>query len=457
MDPPDRAAPENDAALMSRPELSPTSEFARGMSLVVLGFIAASAAAWTLLHVGWYVQMPATVGDVPIYENYGNRIVHGEMPYADFRVEYPPLALPAFAVPALLSHDSDSYRNSFQDLMAECELLVILVAGVALFGVRAPPHRFAAALAFAALSPLLLGSVVLTRFDLLPAALTIGGLAALIHGRPRVGVFVLGCAIAAKLWPAVLLPLIAAWLLRRYGRREAVVGAGIAIGVPLLAYAPFFVQSPGGVLWSLKEQLERPLQVESLGSGVLLALHQAVGMPLGVGTSHGSENLTGSAAGVIAVVLSVAQVAVLIWLWRHFAHGPAEPERLLCYAAACVVAFVALGKVLSPQFLIWLLPLVPLVRGRRGLAASALLGLACVLTQLWYPYRYVKLVDDFDPLASWLVLARDVLLLALLAVLVMRHPSLNDRQPRPHLRVDAGGPPAPTRASAPSSSSSSSA
>jgi hypothetical protein len=86
------------------------------------------------------------------------------------------------------------------------------------------------------------------------------------------------------------------------------------------------------------------------------------------------------------------------------------------WSAASVVAFVALGKVLSPQFLIWLLPLVPLVRGRRGFAASALLGLALLLTQVWFPIRYFDLVA-FDPFPSWVLLARDVVLVALLVVL----------------------------------------
>jgi hypothetical protein len=83
-----------------------------------------------------------------------------------------------------------------------------------------------------------------------------------------------------------------------------------------------------------------------------------------------------------------------------------------------VTAFVAFGKVLSPQFMIWLIPLVPLVRGRRGLTASALLGLALLLTQLWFPFRYWRLVFSLDAGIWFLVLARDLVLVALLAVLV---------------------------------------
>jgi hypothetical protein len=87
-------------------------------------------------------------------------------------------------------------------------------------------------------------------------------------------------------------------------------------------------------------------------------------------------------------------------------------------AAAVLVAFVALGKVLSPQFLIWLVPLVPLVAGRRGVAAGLLLGVAMVTTQLWFPYRYWDLVHEFDAAASWLVLLRDLVLVGLLLVLL---------------------------------------
>ena len=61
---------------------------------------------------------------------------------------------------------------------------------------------------------------------------------------------------------------------------------------------------------------------------------------------------------------------------------------------------------------------MPLVRGRRGLCASALLAAALVLTQIWFPFRYFRLALDFETGLSWLLLARDLLLLGL-AVLLM--------------------------------------
>jgi hypothetical protein len=73
--------------------------------------------------------------------------------------------------------------------------------------------------------------------------------------------------------------------------------------------------------------------------------------------------------------------------------------------------------VLSPQFLLWLIPLVPLVRGRRGLAATGILAAALVLTQVWFPGRYWSYADRFH--LSGVVLARDLVLVLLVAVLAL--------------------------------------
>ena len=83
------------------------------------------------------------------------------------------------------------------------------------------------------------------------------------------------------------------------------------------------------------------------------------------------------------------------------------------YAAACVCAFVAFGKVLSPQYLIWLVPLVPLVARPAGLAATALLAAALVLTQVWFPVHYWSYAASFR--LARVVLARNLVLVALAA------------------------------------------
>jgi uncharacterized membrane protein len=295
---------------------------------------------------------------------------------------------------------------------------VILAMAVTLRALRASPLHVWAALVFAALAPLAIGSMLLSRFDLLPAALTAAAVAALVSGRVRVGSAVLGAAITAKLYPALLAPLFVAYVWRREGRREALTCLGLLVAVVAIVFLPFVAIAPHGVWHSLSVQLTRPLQIESLGAALLVAAHHIWGYGVTMESSHGSQNLAGHAASALAAVLSALQVAALLTIWVWFAWGRPSRERLVWASAAALAAFVALGKVLSPQFLIWLVPVVPLVRGRRGLAASVLLAVALVLTQIWFPFRYWDYANHFDPTASWLVFARDVILVCLLAVLL---------------------------------------
>ncbi|HZO61413.1 MAG TPA: glycosyltransferase 87 family protein [Gaiellaceae bacterium] len=380
--------------------------------------VAVFVSAWTLLHVGFYRH--DQISDTPIYQRYGNGMAHGHVPYRDFQLEYPPAALPAFVIPSLLRSPGASrsaYRDAFEAEMLVCGAVMLAFMLSILVSLEAGLVRIGAALGFAALAPLALGSVVLTRFDLWPAALTTGAVAAFVAGRQRVGAGVLAVAAGAKLFPAVLVPIAAVWIWRRRGRREALVCLGVFAAVLAACFVPFLVLSPHGVWHAVTTQTSRPLQIESLGAGVLLVAHVVGGLGITMRPSHGSQNLAGGAPDVLAVLQTVLQAAALIATWAWFARGPATRERLVHASATAVCAFVVFGKVLSPQFLLWLVPLVPLVRGRRGVAAAGLLGLALLLTQLWFPYRYWALALHFDTAASWLVLVRDLVLVALFAVL----------------------------------------
>ncbi len=387
---------------------------AAALAVLVLGL------SWALLHTPLYAG--GQIVDTPLYQRYGEAIADGALPYRDFALEYPPAALPVFLLPALGQgrQSEESYRRWFELVMLTCAVAVVAAVAVALAALGAASRRLTGALAFTALAPLALGSVVLTRFDLWPAALTAAALAAVLHGRSRLGFAVLGLAAAAKLYPAAVLPLALAFVWRRRGRREAYACAASFLAVAAVCFVPFAVLAPEGLWDSISRQLERPLQIESLGAAILVAVHHVSGFGLEVETSAGSQNLAGSAPAAVALLQVVLQAGVLLGIWIWFARRPRTADEFVTAAAAAVCASLALGKVLSPQFLLWLLPLVPLVAGRRGVAAGALFGGALVLTQLWFPSRYWDYALEFDPAASWLVLARDVLLIALLASLVVR-------------------------------------
>lgn len=387
-----------------------------GVALAALCAAGAFAACWGLLHL--HVYAAGQIRDTPEYQAYGEDVVHGEVPYRDFDVEYPPGALPVFVLPAVGSPSVHGYRSRFDLLMLVCGIGAVAAVAAALGALGAGPVRLLWTLGLAAVTPILLGPVLLTRYDLWPAALAAAALAALCAGRDRLSLALLGLAASAKAYPVVLAPLFVVHVWRRRGPREAAVAAGIGLAVAAAVFAPFVALAPGGVWDTIVRQTTRPLQIESLGSAVLIAAHHLFGLGLRVETSHGSQNLAGSLPNAVGAAESAVVLAGLLALWLWFARRPRDRETLVRASAAAVTLFVAFGKVLSPQYLIWLIPLVPPVRGRHGYAAGALFAAALVLTQLWFPKHYWNLVFGFGGYESALVLARDLVLVALVALLV---------------------------------------
>src|SRR5205085_7236666 len=161
---------------------SPPAERA-GVALAALCAAGAFAACWGLLHLNAYAN--GQIRDTPVYEGYGDAVVGGEVPYRDFDVEYPPGALPVFVLPAIGSPSEHGYRSRFDLLMLACGIGAVAAVAAALGALGAGTIRLLWALGLTAVTPLLLGPVVLTRYDLWPAALAAAALAALCAGRDR--------------------------------------------------------------------------------------------------------------------------------------------------------------------------------------------------------------------------------------------------------------------------------
>jgi hypothetical protein len=356
------------------------------------------------------------LSDVPLYQHYATLVRHGALPYRDFKLEYPPAALPVFLVPAYMSW---SYATSFAVLMGVCGAACLSLVALAMRDVDAGPARTWAGLLLVGVSPLVLGSLFDTRFDLWPTLLALGALVALIQERPLVTGALLGLGFAAKLWPAVLLPLAIAFLWRRRRGDSALAAVVAFVAVAAACFVPFAVLATHGLRTMFADQFGRPLQIESLGSAVLMAAQHLGMRQLSTINSHGAQALSGRGAGLAADLSTVLEIAAVAAVWIVFARRrhPLGEDALIA-AAAAICGLVAFDKVLSPQYLIWIVPFVALVRGWPGVAAGGLLVLALGLTQTWFPSHYWSLALDHAAPWSWYLLARDLALVALAAVLL---------------------------------------
>ncbi len=194
-----------------------------------------------------------------------------------------------------------------------------------------------------------------------------------------------------------------------------------AVVVAALTYVVFVILGPGGVWYSIEVQARRGLQKESLGAATLFVLGK-----LGLYKAHIVESahwteLPGPAGNALALLGSILQVGAALLVAALVARRRPDAETLVCAFAAAVAGFVAFGKVFSPQYLIWLVPLVILVG---GVLEIALLASALVLTQLWF----LGVVTPFDLDGEvWIFIARDLLVVALFVALVVRLRSGGER------------------------------
>ena len=414
--------------------------------------VVAGALGVLVLAYGATVRPVESVSDteVAVYEAYGARMLDGMVPYRDFPMEYPPgaapmLVLPSVAVVATGSADGASwmplnaqarrYYRAFTSSVLLLLAVILILTALTLAAMRRPARHVLLSLAVVATSPMLIGQVIPERFDVWPAALTAAALASAVHGLYRVSGVWLGLGTAAKLYPVLLLPVLAIVVLRQRGAREAAVVVVAGLAAAAAVFLPFAIASPAGTWEGLRVQFRGGLQIETLASSVLvMAGHgidtlSALDYPFvtrvaGHGLLRldlvGAGDRLGPGVDATKVGMGVLLVAALCLLWVTLARSGGDVlEDLLRYSAATVAIALVLGSVLSPQFVIWLIPLVTLVGGRRGVVATVLFVTAAALTHFWFPDRYLAFKEDLGAGEAAILLARNLVLLAVAVALVV--------------------------------------
>jgi len=369
-------------------------------------------------------------------------------PYVDLPVEYPPLGVAFVTLPRLVAPTLDLYRHALA-LLVTATLMGALCVGLALrrrlLGEEAARMHERSIAWWALGSAAALGLVTVTRFDALPAALAFFGIAAAVMGRTTAGGALLGLGTAAKVWPAFLVPLLIAWLLGRRRMRDA-IQAAIAAGVAfVLPHLPFLLVSPAGVLAAYAYHGERGLQIESLAASILMLARLLGLIDARVDLTHGAFELITPAAAPIAAVLRFALpavslgVAIVVYVAsRHASREPADPRApghvLLLASLGLVASLLVSNFILSPQYLVWLLPFVLVAEARPTRFAALFVAIAAA-TQLLYPLLYPMLRAQHPALVGVLLLRNGLLcavaFLALRAALRVARSTRADEARRP--------------------------
>ncbi|MBY8844142.1 glycosyltransferase 87 family protein [Streptomyces sp. SP2-10] len=320
---------------------------------------------------------PDVTSDVSvIYRGWYEALRQGTFPLDDVTWQYPPAAALAILSPAVLPFLS--YAHAFFVLACVADLVVLALLR---YAGRGPGRSSRGAWVWVAGVPLL-GPTVYARYDVMVTAVAVAALLAGVrHPRAMGTLTALGALL--KVWPALL-------LVGAVRRRAWAAAATTAAGVALL----FTVTMPGAFAF-LTFQRDRGTEVESLGA---LVFHVArhFGWDGQVLLNYGSIEFLGPWVDQVSTAALVLTGAAFGWLllWRLRAGRPA-PYVLADAALTAVLLFTVTSRVISPQYLVWLVGLAAVClshRASRMGAPAVLILLASFVTVLEFPLGFSHVV-----------------------------------------------------------------
>jgi hypothetical protein len=350
-----------------------------------------------------------------VFHSQAEAILDGALPYADRGFEYPPLALPLVLAPGLVSDAEASYRAAFGWEMLGFDLSIVLMLALAVRGDR----RFVwgalgvytvGVVGLSGLGPLPdsdieLQPLALARFDLAPAALVLAASLARERGRSATWSALLSTATAVKGYALILYP---SFLRDEPDPRRVFLAA-----LPPLLIAAGIVLVTGDEFGSaITYHTGRQLQIETLAATPFMLAHSVFGAGASTDIGAGAYNLVARGADLARALTIAFLVAGYLLLAREGWRRRTPPLQI---ATAILALAVAFSPVLSPQFLLWVLPVSAAAFGLR--LPNLLLVATVLLTEVMLSqYSGVTGLSNSFVLA---IAARNAFLLAYVAAAVV--------------------------------------
>lgn len=353
-------------------------------------------------------------GDVHEYQSYALQFWTVQPLLHYLPVEYPPLTIFPFSLTLL---------PPLQDPVPvfACWMIVFIAAGYLWLRHYASRER---AITYAVY--LLLGatSTVLARFDLFPALITLLALWAAQRRRFTLAYVLLAAGILLKLYPAFLVPLVAIeqWQTLRppslvraradpVALRQVARGIGLCVGIVIAVFGVAVLLEGADAFSGFLYAGQRPLQIESIPATALW-LGTFAGIPAHDVYSFKSLNYVGALDVLIAPLSTVALAAGCCYVYWRQMRGRLDIGRAF---VACLCVIVVANKILSPQYLIWVLPLVAYVEGFDVLWIFIGLFTTAIYPFLYFAHPHIKFIA-----ADWRFLPIIALRNILLVIVTIR-------------------------------------
>jgi len=361
-------------------------------------------------------------------------------------LEYPPLTLLIFS-PALLA--------PFLYYQVAFALFIALVSVLA-YSLLLHYAPRGAALAFALYMLIGAWATAEGRFDLIPAGLTLLCVIAADRKHWTSAYIALAFATLLKIYPLLLLPALfiaeqqgslriylprksltlktlptELWHTLRSIRRWHWTNSLIFFAI-LIAITGLFalIDFRGAVLSQFTYFSNRPVQVEATAS-TLLWIGTLFGFPVHITFSYGSFNIISALGHRIALLFEILLILGYIYvIWQQW-RGKFD---LVQASIAVLLLFIATSKVFSPQYLMWLIPLLA-YSGAFNRFWLPLWGSICLITTIIYPYIYTSVSNGMlaPSLPSFieLVALRNALIVLVTLAYLFNWFHLRKRKPLP--------------------------
>jgi hypothetical protein len=338
------------------------------------------------------------LGDLQVYYALSkNIIVKGLVPYRDFSLEYPPLAIIPTIIPQLLCLIRATQFEGFIVFFALQNLLIGWWMGHLVLKTAKGFLEESRAVEVGRIYWLLWGislPIFLFRYDGFVALSTILFIYFMVIASPAVSGVWLAVGILVKIYPIVFfLPIMMYCIINKQFKYLFLFLCGFS-AVFVLGLGATYLLVGNDLVTFLKYHQLRGIQIESVLGAFLLFWYKIMGLPLNTIANFGAIHLvTSQTESLLRIVSWGFPLSYLLLsgsIYRLFRkQSQVSFELLLSALGAVLMLFLVFNKVLSPQYLIWFLPIVPFLRSKILYCFAA----AFMITIFIYPGSYHRLVE----------------------------------------------------------------